>query len=69
MDMASDILFVIRTVVLLVYFLLFGAEVMAGIILLSWILFARRAQIRHWVFAKRKPWRRSSATWAPGRMS
>jgi hypothetical protein len=52
MNMTSNILFVIRSLVLLVYFVLLGTEVMAGIILLSWILFTRRAEIAGWVSAK-----------------
>lgn len=52
MNTTSNTLFVVKLVVLLIYFLLFGVEVMAGIVLLSWIFFARRAEIARWVSVK-----------------
>lgn len=45
MNTTSNTLFVVRSSVLLVYFPLFGTEVMASIVALSWIRFDGKAQI------------------------
>jgi hypothetical protein len=44
--------FIVASVFLVVYFLLCGGESSAGIVLLGWMLIARRAQIARWVSAK-----------------
>ncbi len=51
MKSTSNTSFVVGTVVLVVYFLLCGGEVSAGIVLLGWMLFTRKARGARWVSA------------------
>lgn len=44
--------FIVGSAFLVVYFLLCGGESSAGIVLLAWMLIARRVQIGRWVSAK-----------------
>jgi hypothetical protein len=43
---------VVASVVLVVYFLLCGGELSAGIVLLGWILITRKSRGARWVFTK-----------------
>ncbi len=48
----SSTSFVIASAFLVVYFLLCGGEVSAGIVLLGWMLFTRKARGAQWVSSK-----------------
>ncbi|HQT91208.1 MAG TPA: hypothetical protein PL001_04170 [Candidatus Kryptobacter bacterium] len=52
MKSTSNTSFVVGTAVLVVYFLLCGGEVSAGIVLLGWMLFTRKARGAQWVSSK-----------------
>jgi hypothetical protein len=52
MNTTSITSLVVGSVVLVIFFLLFGGEVIAGIILISWMLLTRKAQSGRWVSAK-----------------
>jgi hypothetical protein len=52
MNMISNTQFVVASVVLVLYFLLFGGEAVAMMVLFSWILLMRKAQSGRRVSAK-----------------
>ncbi len=52
MNTISNTELVVASVFLVLYFLLCGGEVSAGVVLLGWILITRKAQSGRWVSTK-----------------